>query len=378
MALISWTDSLGSAVLANIPGRPNRFDGWRPDVELIGPSSVRLGSGITDMFEFRRDDVVEFEIANIATEANYEKMIRLKAHLMRGGGVTLSTGNILASTFANSILAPGTVPKIDYSDRTTMEYTFRVELKSGLGAPGGTGDVAESVFRPPVTGEANLELWVRAKAMLGDVDDADHVGRWPDLSGNGNDLEQADDDLWLQYQIVSGSGPVVRSISPRGPMFSPMLFNPYEEGATLFVVARRNGAYRWPGDLAGFWKSDNNTANTIIRDGLFLADDDGNFHWDNAGDGSQPLFGPVTDFSVMTLILNGSVGTTRFNGEDVVVDFGVNPALDEEMKYGISNGGNDGTINAQHKEHILYRGVLPGSRIDEIETYLLADHDITP
>jgi hypothetical protein len=75
---------------------------------------------------------VALEVSKVpATDEVYEKMLRLKLHLERGGQVTLSGGHVLlAARYTICTLAPDTKPTINFSDRTCLEYTFGVVLKS--------------------------------------------------------------------------------------------------------------------------------------------------------------------------------------------------------------------------------------------------------
>lgn len=133
MASISWVDSLGVGLLSNQKSGPAaNFFSWSPDIVPIGPSRVGLGTGLTYQFSFRDDDIVSFEMRYIPG-SQMSLMRRLKAHLMKGGAVSLNSSNILVdTTYGVCCIAPGEVPKISPPDAILQEYTMSFVLK-GIG-----------------------------------------------------------------------------------------------------------------------------------------------------------------------------------------------------------------------------------------------------
>jgi hypothetical protein len=130
MSSLAWTDSIGAATLSNGKAAPGtRFGLWTPRRRPVGPSVVAMGTGVTHRFEFRRDDTVSLEIAAIPN-TKLDEMRRLKAHLLSGGTVAVTSDRELAADFANSVIAPGTTPGYEMTDRATNEYTFAVTLKA--------------------------------------------------------------------------------------------------------------------------------------------------------------------------------------------------------------------------------------------------------
>ncbi len=130
MSSLAWTDSIGAATLSNgwtAPG--TRFGSWTPHRKPVGPSAVAMGTGVTYVFEFRREDTVSFEIASIPN-TKLDEMRRLKFHLLSGGTVAVTSDRPEAADFATSVIAPGTTPDYQMSDRTMHEYTFTVTLKA--------------------------------------------------------------------------------------------------------------------------------------------------------------------------------------------------------------------------------------------------------
>jgi hypothetical protein len=130
MASIAWTDSTGSATLTNgMPIPADRFGGWTPRDESIGPASIQLSTGRIYGAKYRRDGLVDFELRTIpGTEL--PKMLRLKLHLMKGGLIEVDAAqHELGERWAFATLAPGTEPEVSFADSETREYTFGVTLR---------------------------------------------------------------------------------------------------------------------------------------------------------------------------------------------------------------------------------------------------------
>lgn len=131
MASISWTDSTGAGTLGNDkPAPADGLMGWTPRDESIGPVSVAPATGRIHGAKYRRDGLVDFQIAAIPG-SELPLMLRLKLHLMKGGSVTLDSDNELAERWATATLAPNTKPSVEFSDNVCLEYTFSVTLREG-------------------------------------------------------------------------------------------------------------------------------------------------------------------------------------------------------------------------------------------------------
>jgi hypothetical protein len=188
MATISFVDSVGAVSFSNVKPRPaNRFGNWTPDVEVIGPTATGLGTGDLHVFEFRSDYLVALEIAAIPG-SEYEKMLRLKRHLEKSGEVTLEDEMLpplILERFTTCKLAPDTKPQISFSDRTCLEYTFSVVLRSGTS---GVSESEPEVLTPEeiaVLDECQMVFHWRYNSLvtLG-LSGGDPVGIWPDENGN--------------------------------------------------------------------------------------------------------------------------------------------------------------------------------------------------
>lgn len=126
---IEWTDSTG---LARLTCLVPTLSGWTPDVDPIGPSEVALGSGQTFQWVFRTDQVVKFTLPYISP-AQASEMLRLKAHLLGGGSVTVFTGDGAARVYTCRI-RPETVPVVN-QDPESGEFALVLELLNTGGTP---------------------------------------------------------------------------------------------------------------------------------------------------------------------------------------------------------------------------------------------------
>lgn len=129
MPSISWTDTIGAATLTNGKLSPaDRFHTWTPSDDSVDAAGPSLRTGRLAGGKFRRDGLVSFELRAI-TGGSLPLLLRLKLHLMKGGSVALASDNVLAARWATATLAPGTMPQVEFSDRTTLEYTLSVTLR---------------------------------------------------------------------------------------------------------------------------------------------------------------------------------------------------------------------------------------------------------
>lgn len=195
MASITWIDATGSATLSNgKPAPANRLNAWTPQRLPIGPSATGLGTGRIYHFEFRTDDIAQFLIDAIpGTDANMLMMMRLQAHLIKGGIIQLDYGSVpKGALFAYASLAPETRPEIQFSDRDNLEYSFAVTLKS---VP--ASDLAET---DPVIPSFidDLLLWLRPESLTS-LSSSANFGLWPDDSPHENDGTQSDATYYPQY-----------------------------------------------------------------------------------------------------------------------------------------------------------------------------------
>lgn len=134
MASIAFTDATGAATLTNgAPAPLDRFSGWTPDLDDIGPTDAALGTGLTFHWSHRVDYLASLELPLLQV-STLAVALRLKRHLLTGGACTVTTGDS-ASNVYTCRLAPGSVPEIEYRDRQLVEYAFKVKLKNAAQAP---------------------------------------------------------------------------------------------------------------------------------------------------------------------------------------------------------------------------------------------------
>ena len=132
---IDWTDGVGAASLSNgMPVPLDRFFAWTPQDLPVGPEEEAVGTGQTYMFTFREDQTVSFEIRNIPN-TSMSLMLRLQAHLMKGGQVSVTTGDSLGSVYPTCCRVKGTKPAITLSDPRELFYTFACVLLNVAGSP---------------------------------------------------------------------------------------------------------------------------------------------------------------------------------------------------------------------------------------------------
>lgn len=121
---IQFTDSVGSATLAcSWPVPFDRFRNWVPFSRPIGEGANALAEGRRYQFQFRTDHGVRFEMPGILN-TDVDIALRLMAHLIGGGLVTVNTGDASSRSYASCGLAPGTEPELTLEDRQLLEYTF--------------------------------------------------------------------------------------------------------------------------------------------------------------------------------------------------------------------------------------------------------------
>jgi hypothetical protein len=133
MASISFNDG-SSATLENGAPEPfDRFSGWTPDIDAVGPTDAALGTGSTFHWAFRNDYLASLELP-LLKASTLAVALRLKRHLLNGGTCTVTTGDSSSNVYTCR-LAPGSVPEIDYVDRQLVEYTFKARLKNVAASP---------------------------------------------------------------------------------------------------------------------------------------------------------------------------------------------------------------------------------------------------
>lgn len=368
-----------------MPAPGNRFANWTPDRVPIGPAAVGLGTGTTHRFEFRRDNLISFEMPMIAgTAAQLELALRLKYHLLNGGFVQLDTDRPLASAFASCKLAPGTEPQIEFSDRQMSEYTFSVQLKAlSASESAGSGSFLYPAFVP------NLKLWLKGdnETLAATKTDEDFVGGWYDDSGLGNDAVQANGSLQPRYRtnIVNGY-PVIRYVSGQGPLQTPVIFNPATNGMTMFFVVRRFGAWRHTATFFSFATippTGTQANDNSIRDSGdgFYCTDQGFIGWNLTTAAVECSNGvivtPSNTWAVGCLAMTSGLSMTPYQNGTEGTSWTPLASINYNNSLIVGTGGNGGTLNADIAEVVLYDGVLNAATRNGLTRYLGQKYGIT-
>jgi hypothetical protein len=138
LASITFTDAGGTATLDNgltaiAGGLGSRFTGWVPFQRPIGPMATALGTGRGTRFIFRTDYGASFTINELPNTA-MATMLRLQAHLLAGGLVTVTTGDAANRTYTNCCLTPDGDVTIEMQDSTLLTYSMSFTLLNLGGA----------------------------------------------------------------------------------------------------------------------------------------------------------------------------------------------------------------------------------------------------
>lgn len=123
---ITFDDGFGEVSLSNgLPDPGSHFKGWVPSTRPIGPIETGLGSGRPFRFKFRTDYGASFSLDEIpASSASIGD--RLVQHLLNGGSVTITTGDLADREYDECVLAPDTVPS--FTLYNPQEYLYRLEV----------------------------------------------------------------------------------------------------------------------------------------------------------------------------------------------------------------------------------------------------------
>jgi hypothetical protein len=135
MASIQFTDGVGAVTLQSAwPSPANRFATWRPFARPIGEGAHALGTGMRYQWVFRTDYGAAFELRGIAN-TDVDLAMRLQAHLISGGTITVNTADLGSRSYATCCLAPDAEVELDGPDPVTLEYTVRLTVIDVSAAP---------------------------------------------------------------------------------------------------------------------------------------------------------------------------------------------------------------------------------------------------
>ena len=135
MAYIEWEDDTGTHTLTpSYPAGPaRRFRSWTPDVEPVGPFKYRLGTGVREQFQFRRDHKAKVVMPGIRPD-QFEDYLLFRIHALSGCNFFVATEDA-ASNVYECVLAEGSVPTLEMSDAQMLEYTIELVAKNTAAAP---------------------------------------------------------------------------------------------------------------------------------------------------------------------------------------------------------------------------------------------------
>ena len=91
---VAWTDGIGAAELVCLGFT---FMNWTPDVNEVGESTDTVPSPRIHFFSYRKDNILAFDIANIAN-SEVPLALRLKSWLTTGGSVTVHVSPTTVAT----------------------------------------------------------------------------------------------------------------------------------------------------------------------------------------------------------------------------------------------------------------------------------------
>lgn len=135
MAQLTFNDGTGSVSLRGVlPAPIDRFRGFSPTVQPVGPSVTRLSDGTRSLWEYRTDYLVSLELPFISPrvyngESGTLRAHRLILHLLRGGTVDVDVQD--GTTAANTArLAEGSTPSLVLESPQDMLYTFSATFRS--------------------------------------------------------------------------------------------------------------------------------------------------------------------------------------------------------------------------------------------------------
>lgn len=132
---LQWTDTEGTATLANgMPAPGDRFNGWMPLTEVVGPEDEALGDGTLYIWEFRSDYGARFRMDHLPTSSQATVM-RLMRHLKRAGTVAVYTGDVMDRLYPTCQMWKGKPPELSDPDPKTMMRSLTLTLRNVASDP---------------------------------------------------------------------------------------------------------------------------------------------------------------------------------------------------------------------------------------------------
>lgn len=131
MASITFNDgtstTLDNGTTGISDGVGSRFSDWVPFQRPVGPAVTALGTGARYQYAFRTDFGASFSMLDIPN-TSMSVMLRLQAHLLGGGTVSVATGDSALRTYTTCCLAPEGDVTIALQDKALLLYSMSFVL----------------------------------------------------------------------------------------------------------------------------------------------------------------------------------------------------------------------------------------------------------
>ncbi len=132
---ILFEDDDGPVVLTNgCPAPGDRFRGWQPLTDPVGPLHHALGSQIPYKYTHAEREGAKFALAYIPG-SSVRDCLRLIRWLKKGGVVQVYTGDSESNIYLNCYLYPGTTPELSPPDKADLKHTLTLSLLNADGEP---------------------------------------------------------------------------------------------------------------------------------------------------------------------------------------------------------------------------------------------------
>ena len=132
MASIAWdvdASDGGKSLSSPRPDPANRFFGYRPDSDVVGPVAQAVGDGEEYVFKFRSDYFAHLEIHHLRAD-QLEDALALQQWLLERKPVTVTTDDDDDNEYEGLKLKAGTKPEIRNDDDIRGHFSFIVDLRS--------------------------------------------------------------------------------------------------------------------------------------------------------------------------------------------------------------------------------------------------------